>query len=138
MSVSGLVIVENGILDNLGGLGNLVLDARSSSGLLGHTVSLNTLGVGLLRNGDLVAAVVANELSKCLDGAGAAVLDGLVLGAGLEELDGREARDVIGNIVGGGINLGDGDLVGEGRLRVCFDAELDCAISRTVERRRLG
>jgi hypothetical protein len=114
--VSGLVLVEDGLLDDLGGLGNLVLDTRGSGSLLGHTVGLNTLGVGLLGDGDLVAAVVANELSKGLDGAGAAVLNGLVLGAGLEELDGGEARDVIGNVVGGGVNLGDGDLVGEGRV----------------------
>jgi hypothetical protein len=116
VGVGGLVLVKDGLLDNLGGLGNLVLDTRGSGGLLGHTVSLNTLGVGLLRDGDLVAAVVANKLSKGLNGAGAAVLDGLVLGAGLEELDGRETRDVIGNVVGGGVNLGDGDLVGEGRV----------------------
>ena len=117
VSVSGLVVVKNGILDNLGGLGNLLLDStRGGGGLLGHAVGLNTLGVGLLRDSDLVATVVANELGKSLNGAGAAVLDGLVLGTGLEELDGREARDVIGNVVGGGINLGDGDLVGEGRI----------------------
>ena len=115
--VGGLVLVKDGLLDDLGGLGNLVLDTRGSGGLLGHTVSLDTLGGGLLlRNGDLVAAVVANELSEGLDGTGTAVLDGLVLGAGLEELDGGEARDVIGNVVGGGINLGDGDLVGEGSV----------------------
>lgn len=117
MRVGGLVLVKDGLLDDLGGLGNLVLDTRGSGGLLGHTVSLDTLGGGLLlRNGDLVAAVVANELSEGLDGTGTAVLDGLVLGAGLEELDGGEARDVIGNVVGGGINLGDGDLVGEGSV----------------------
>ena len=117
MRVGGLVLVKDGLLDDLGGLGNLVLDTRGSGGLLGHTVSLDTLGGGLLlRNSDLVAAVVADELSKGLDGTGTAVLDGLVLGAGLEELDGGEARDVIGNVVGGGINLGDGDLVGEGSV----------------------
>jgi len=114
--VSGLVLVEDSLLDDLGSLSNLVLDTRGSGGLLGHTVGLNTLGVGLLGDGDLVAAVVANELSEGLDGAGAAVLNGLVLGAGLEELNGGEARDVIGNVVGGGVNLGDGDLVGEGRV----------------------
>ena len=115
MRVGGLVLVKDGLLDDLGGLGNLVLDTRGSGGLLGHTVSLDTLGGGLLlRNSDLVAAVVADELSKGLDGTGTAVLDRLVLGAGLEELDGGEARDVIGNVVGGGVNLGDGDLVGEG------------------------
>lgn len=113
--VGGLILVKDGLLDDLSGLGNLVLDARGSGGLLGHTVSLDTLSGGLLlRNSDLVAAVVANKLGKSLDGTGTAVLNGLVLGAGLEELDGGEARDVIGNVVGGSVNLGDGDLVGEG------------------------
>jgi hypothetical protein len=110
--VGGLVLVKNGLLDNLGSLLDLLLDGGSGGGLLGHAVGLN-LGVGLLGGGDLVAAVVADELGKSLDGAGTAVLDGLVLGASLEELDGGEARDVIGNVVGGGVNLGDGDLVGE-------------------------
>jgi len=112
--VGRLVLVKDSLLDDLGGLGNLVLDTRGSGGLLGHTVSLDTLGGLLLGDSDLVAAVVANKLSKGLDGTGTAVLNGLVLGAGLEELDGRKARDVIGNVVSGGINLGDSDLVGEG------------------------
>jgi hypothetical protein len=115
VGVGGLVLVKDGLLDNLGSLLDLLLDAGSGGGLLGHAVGLD-LGVGLLGGGDLVAAVVADELGKSLDGAGTAVLDGLVLRAGLEELDGGEARDVIGNVVGGGVNLGDGDLVGEGRV----------------------
>jgi hypothetical protein len=114
VAVDGLVLAEKGVLDDLGGLGNLLLDARSGGGLLGHAVGLDALGGGILSSGDLVAAVVTDELGKGLDGTSAAVLDRLVLGASLEELDGREARDVIGNVVGGGINLGDGDLVGEG------------------------
>jgi hypothetical protein len=114
VGVGGLVLAKEGILDDLGGLGNLLLDAGSGGGLLGHAVSLDALSGGILGSGDLVAAVVADELGKGLDGAGTAVLNGLVLGAGLEELDGREAGDVIGNVVGGGIDLGDGDLVGEG------------------------
>jgi hypothetical protein len=115
VGVGGLVLVKDGLLDNLGSLLDLLLDAGSGGGLLGHAVGLD-LGVGLLGGGDLVAAVVADELGKSLDGAGTAVLNGLVLGASLEELDGGEARDVIGNVVGGGVNLGDGDLVGEGRV----------------------
>jgi hypothetical protein len=110
--VGGLVLVKNGLLDNLGSLLDLLLDGGSGGGLLGHAVGLN-LGVGLLGGGDLVAAVVADKVGKSLDGAGAVVLNGLVLGAGLEELDSGEARDVVGNVVGGSVNLGDGDLVGE-------------------------
>jgi hypothetical protein len=110
--VGGLVLVKNGLLDNLGSLLDLLLDGGSGGGLLGHAVGLD-LGVGLLGGGDLVAAVVADKVGKSLDGAGAVVLNGLVLGAGLEELDSGEARDVVGNVVGGSVNLGDGDLVGE-------------------------
>lgn len=113
MRVGGLVLVEKSLLDDLSGLGNLLLDTRGSGGLLGHAVSLDALSAGILSSGDLVAAVVANELSEGLDRSSATVLDGLVLGAGLEELDGREASNVIGNVVGGGVNLGNGDLVGE-------------------------
>ena len=115
MRVGGLVLVKNGLLDNLGSLLDLLLDGGSGGGLLGHAVGLD-LGVGLLGGGDLVAAVVADEFGKSLNGAGTGVLNGLVLGTGLEELDCGEARDVIGNVVGGGVNLGDGDLVGEGRV----------------------
>lgn len=114
MRVSRLVLVKKGLLDDLSSLGDLALGAlRSGGGLLGHAVGFDALGGGILSSGDLVGAVVANELSEGLDGAGAAVLNGLVLGAGLEELDGRETRDVIGDVVGGGVDLGDGDLVGE-------------------------
>ena len=113
VGVHRLVLVNNSRLDLLGGLLDLVLDARGGSGLLGHAVSLDTFG-GTLISVNLVAAVVADEVREGLDAAGAAVLDGLVLGAGLEELDGGEARDVIGDVVGGGVNLGDSDLVGEG------------------------
>ena len=113
MRVSGLVLVKSGLLDDLGSLLDLVLDARSGSGLLGHAVGLN-LGASLLSGGDLVAAVVANEVGESLDGTGTVVLNRLILGARLEELDGGEARDVIGNVVGGSVNLGDGHLVGEG------------------------
>lgn len=110
----GRVLVDNSVLDSLSSLGDLLRYAlRSGGGLLGHAVGLDALDASLLGSGDLVAAVVADKLSESLDGAGTAVLDGLVLGAGLEELDGGEARDVIGNIVSGGVDLGDGNLVGE-------------------------
>jgi len=123
--VSGLVLVNNSLLDNLGSLLDLVLDAGSSSGLLGHAVGLN-LGASLLSGGDLVAAVVANEVGESLDGTGTVVLNRLILGARLEELDGGEARDVIGNVVGGSVNLGDGHLVGEGGVLLGQIVVLGC------------
>lgn len=113
MRVRGLVLVDDSLLDDLGGLLDLVLDAGSGGGLLGHAVGLDALGGGVVGDGDLVAAVVADEVGESLDGAGAVVLYGLGLVAGLEELDGGEAGDVIGDVVGGGVDLGDGDLVGE-------------------------
>ena len=116
--VGRLVLVKDSLLDDLGGLGNLVLDTRGSGGLLGHTVSLDTLGGLLLGDSDLVAAVVANKLSKGLDGTGTAVLNGLGLAVGGVELDGREALNLIGNVVKSSIDLGDGDLVGEGLVHL--------------------
>lgn len=113
MGVSGLVLVKDGLLDDLGSLLDLLFDAGSGGGLLGHAVGLD-LGSGLVGSGDLVATVVADEVGEGLNSAGTVVLDGLVLGAGLEELDGGEARDVVGDVVGGCVNLSDGDLVGEG------------------------
>ena len=95
MRVGGLVLVKNGLLDNLGSLLDLLLDGGSGGGLLGHAVGLDLGSGGILGGGDLVAAVVADEVGESLDGAGAVVLDGLVLGTGLEELDGGEAGDVI-------------------------------------------
>ncbi len=61
---------------------------------------------------DLVFAVFLDEGGEILDGAGAAVDDGLGFGAGGEELDGWEAGDFVGNIVGGGVDFGNGNLGG--------------------------
>lgn len=60
-----------------------------------------------------MCATVADESSKVLHSAAAAVVDGSVLGASGVELDGGEALDLFRNVVGGGVDLGDGDVVGE-------------------------
>lgn len=139
VSVGGLILVDDGLLNLLGGLLDLLLDALGSGGgLLGHAVGLNALGAGVLGSGDLVAAVVADEIGQSLDGAGTVVLHGLVLGAGLEELDGGEAGDVIGDVVGGGVDLGNGHLVGEsgvlgGELVVLGSESLAVTAPRGVE-----
>lgn len=139
VSVGGLILVDDGLLNLLGGLLDLLLDTLGSGGgLLGHAVSLNALGAGILGSGDLVAAVVADEVGQSLDGAGTVVLHGLVLGAGLEELDGGEARDVIRDVVGGGVDLGNGHLVGEsgvlgGELVVLGSESLAVTAPRGVE-----
>jgi hypothetical protein len=136
--VSGLVIFEDSVLDGLSGLGDLSLDTRSSGSLLGHAVSLDALGAGIISSGDLVAAVVADELGEGLDRTSAGVLHRLILGAGLEKLDSRETSDVIGNVVEGGVNLGNGDLVSEsgvllGQLIVLGGQSLAVSAPRSVE-----
>ena len=60
-----------------------------------------------------MGAVLLDELSEVLNGAGAGVVDGSVLLAGGEELDGRETLDLIRDVVGGSVNLGDGHKLGE-------------------------
>jgi len=60
-----------------------------------------------------VRPVLLDEVGQVLDGAGAGVGDRGVLLAGGEELDGREALDLVGDVVGGCVDLGDDDLGGE-------------------------
>jgi hypothetical protein len=101
---------NNCILDGTGDLSGDTLGG--SLGLLGHTGSLDIVGLGV--GGNLVATVLGDEGGEVLDGAGTAVLDGLTLAVGGEELDGGETLNLVGNVVGGCIDLGDGDLVGVG------------------------
>lgn len=85
------------------------------------TVFSGSVGiVATLKGVKLVLAVFFNESSEVLNGAGAGVGQRLGLGASGEELDGWEALDLIGDIIGGRVNLGDGD-VGAGRV---FGGEL--------------
>lgn len=93
------------------------------AGLLGGLLDGASLGGGprlggsgngllsLLGGSSLVLAVLGDELDQVLNGAGARVLNGLVLGTGSVELDGGEALDLIGNVVLGSINLGNDNLV---------------------------
>ena len=64
-------------------------------------------GVGV----DLEFAFLADELGDVSDAAVARVFDRGVFGAGGEELDGGEARDLVRDVVGGGVDFGDGDRV---------------------------
>jgi hypothetical protein len=100
-------LLNNSVLDSTGDLSGDTLSG--SLGLLRHTRSLDIVGLGV--SGNLVATVLGDEGGEVLNSAGTAVLDGLTLAVGGEELDGRETLDLVGNVVGGGINLGDGDLV---------------------------
>jgi hypothetical protein len=101
-----VIRVLDGFLDDLGGPRGSGLDRLLDAGrrLLGSRLG----GWG---GSNLVATIFGDELGQVLNGAGAIVGNGLVLLASGVKLDGREALDVIWHVVGGGIDLGDGDLV---------------------------
>ena len=61
---------------------------------------------------DLVRPVIPHKRCQVLDSTRARVVNGLVLLAGGEELDGGEALDLLGDVVGRGVHLGDGHLGG--------------------------
>jgi len=118
-----LLLIHNRLLDLLGRLFNLFLHAFSrSSSLVRHAIGLHSIRLRnpilLGRDIDLMAAIVANEIDEILDGAGAGVVDGLVLGAGFEELDGGEALDLVRDVVGGRIDFGDDNFVGKGLVHL--------------------
>lgn len=81
---------------------------------------------------DLVLAVVTDEVGEVLDGARAGVLDWLVLSTGREKLNGREALDLVWDVVGGGIDLSDGHLGGEVLVVLVQAAELVVLGSETT------
>jgi len=96
-------------------LGFLGRGGRLLAHLLGirHLSLLGVVGdVGV----DLVLAVLLDEGGEVLDGARARVRDGVGLGAGGEEFDGGEAGDLVGNVVGGRVDFGDGHLLRVGRV----------------------
>lgn len=117
-------------LSSLGSLSNLLGSIGSLlSDLLGSLLDLllnllldllGLLGDGLFLLGwwgdvgiDLPLSVLLDEVGEVLDGTGASVFNWGGLGASWEELDGWEALDLIWDVVGGGIDLGDNDLVSE-------------------------
>ena len=102
----------------LGRLGRLL--ARGNS-LLWHTLGglgkvslcgVDVVGAGAVRV-DLVRALGLDEGGDVLYGAGTAVVDGAVLFAGRVELDGWEALDLVGDVVEGGVDFGNGYFVGD-------------------------
>lgn len=88
--------------------------------LFPHTLDIRHRGILIIFSRlihiriDLVFTVLLDEGCEILDCAGAAVVDGGVFGAGGEELDGGEALDLVGDVIGGCVDFGDGDLGGEG------------------------
>lgn len=91
-----------------------LLVGSSLSGLGGRRGNISTL-LGLLsapgKTVNLVLAVLLDEGDEILNGAGASVLNGRVLGTSGVDLDGGEASDGVRHVVGSGINLGDGNLL---------------------------
>jgi hypothetical protein len=125
------------------------LSGLGSGGWLGLSLLLFLLGFGLgfllLFNGlrslflsllghpgvNSVLAVVTDKVGQILNSAGTGVINGGTLATGRVELDGREAADLIGDIVGGGIDLGDGDLGGEIGVGLVESTELLILGSKT-------
>src|SRR6187402_3449360 len=58
-------------------------------------------------------AILLDELYEVLDATASAVGDWVLLVTSLVELDSRETLNLIGNIIQGRIDLGDGNLIGE-------------------------
>lgn len=102
--IASLQLIMASLLSSLSGLG-------SSGGGLITTLGLLGLLSALSKTIDLVVAIFLDEFDKVLDGTLAAVLHRLVFLAGGVELDGREARDRFGHIVGSGVDLGNDDLL---------------------------
>jgi hypothetical protein len=71
--------------------------------------SLRLVGVRI----NAILAILLDKCGEILNSTATRVEDWSVLLSGNEELDGREALDVIWNIVGGGIDLGNDNLVAE-------------------------
>lgn len=95
---------------------------RSRLGRLSHTLSQRDLIlIGSVRTFvgiDFVFAILLDELSQVFDGARAGVDDWFLFTAGGEELDGGEALDLVGNVVGCGVYFCNGYL-GRGGVHGC-------------------
>ena len=85
---------------------------RSSRRLLRH-ITLD-LALARARRVNTMAAILLDELGEVLDRARTLVRDWAILLAGWVQLDGGETLDLVWHVVEGGVDLGDGDFVGEG------------------------
>lgn len=88
--------------------GSFTARGRRALGRIVATLLCLLLGSGLGIN--LVLAVLLDEVGQSLGGTSAGVLNRRVLAAGGVELDRGEPGDGIRDVVGGRIDLGDGDL----------------------------
>lgn len=123
MVILAQLITSSSSLHGLSSLARRTLHARTSTllsrggRLHGHLVGLVTLHALstctlVVCSINMVAAVIANERCQVLNSAGTGVVDWVVFGARSEELDSRETLDLVWNIIGSGINLGDDHFVG--------------------------
>lgn len=128
-----MVAIRNSRLHRLGRLADFALDLLARALLGGGGSLLAQILVALrgrlaviLAHVDVggVLAVVLDELSEVLDGAGTGVDDGFGFAAGGEQLDGGEALDLVGDVVGRGVDFGDGDLGCESRVGAVQESEL--------------
>lgn len=99
-------LLLNLIGNSLGLVLNLLGDLACGSGGLTEDILGTLLGLGL-GNGlgcdvgvNTVGTVLLDEIGEVLNGAASLVVNGGVLLAGGEELDGGEALDLEGNVVG--------------------------------------
>lgn len=99
--------------------GNLLSSAGLGGSwcLLRHAVSLDTLGLSLdislllaRVDIDLVGSALSDEFGQVLDGTRTTVVKRVILTTSAEELDGWEALNLIWNIVGSCVNLGNRNL----------------------------
>ena len=100
---------------------------RSSLGGLAHALGVGKVSLVVLLGDpgvDAVLALLLDEVGQALDGAVAAVLEGRGLAARGVQLDGREALDLVGDVVGRGVDLGDRHLTREVGVGLVEFAEL--------------
>lgn len=143
VALDALIAVHDDLLGLLCRVLDLLLDLLLSLVLLGGSGCLHGLlvvllvGLGLLLAGpgvDAVGTLLRDELGEVLDRARATVLDGLVLLAGAEQLDGGETSNLVGNIIGSSVNLGDLDLLLEVGLVLVEVSELVVLGGETANR----
>ena len=123
MFLSLASVIPNSLLDSLSSFTSGALHALSSRlRSLSHTLSQGHILFTILAlliclvylRIELVFATLLNEGCQVLYCAGTGEGDGLCFGTGREELDGGKALDLIGYVVGCGIDFGDGDFGGRG------------------------
>lgn len=101
---------------------------RNTTGILHHSIFFRNPRV------NLVLSAITHEIREILDRAGTLVFDWRILCACGIKLDGGEAGDLVGDVVGGGIDLGDGDLGVEIRVLGVELGELLVVGSKTGSR----